>query len=100
MNEVMTFATQVADAMTRMDGTKWTADQREYRVEESAEIVSENGDTVWMTVMGRSTYARANERGKVSFHASSDYDMRDHYPYDVKWPETMVTMSRGPEAMA
>jgi hypothetical protein len=92
----LALAEQVAAAM----GPGWTAGQRTYRQDDTAEIVNEHGDTVFMVIMGRGVYPRANERGKVKFRASSDHELRDHYRWATEWPETMVSADRGPDAMA
>jgi hypothetical protein len=91
----LALAQQVAEHM----GPEWTARQRDYRTNECAEIVNTDGDEVWMTVHGARDRLAA-DRGKVSFSASYDYTLRDHYPYGIDHPETKVAATRGPEAMA
>lgn len=95
----LALAEKVAEAMTPMGGT-WTARQREYRIDETAEIVNEHGDAVWMEILGRSSYTRAADHGKIVFSTSYDQELREHYPHDVARVETRVSDTRPVEAMA
>lgn len=100
MDTTTTDPLELAKQVAAELGPEWGARQRDYRQHECAEIVNTDGATIWMTIMGNGGYTRANERGKVQFRASSDHELREHYAYRAEWPETMVTATRGPAAMA